>query len=75
MVEAFIRANKQMFTTTEVGINFALSYMNKGKAADWANHFIDKHMKDGVLSPNITWEVFKKLLEKTFDVRKTKDKA
>lgn len=75
MVEAFIRANRQMFTTPEIGINFALSYMNEGKDADWTTHFINKHMQNKILNPDMTWEIFKKLLEKMFHVRRTEDKA
>jgi hypothetical protein len=75
MVGAFIRPNPQLFSTPKLGINFALSYMNEGKAADWAEHFTDKYTVNNVFCPNLSWEAFKKLLEKMSDVRKMKDKV
>ena len=61
--------------TPELAINFALSYMNEGKAANCANYFIDKFTVDKTLNPNLTWDTFRKLLEKIFDIKKTADKA
>ena len=51
--------------------------MNTGRAADWAEHFTDTHTKDGVLTlpEGTTWKKFVDLLNETFDLRKTKDKA
>ena len=50
-------------------------YMTKGRAANWASHYIDTHQTNGKFLPTDTWVSFKKLLEKTFDIRKTKEKA
>jgi len=49
--------------------------MTEGRAADWASHYINTHQTDGKFLPTDTWVEFKKLLEKSFDIRKTKQKA
>ena len=51
--------------------------MNMGRAADCAEHFTDTHRTNGVLTlpTDFTWKKFIDLLNETFDLRKTKDKA
>ena len=49
--------------------------MTEGRAADWASHYIDMHQTNRKFLPTDTWVKFKKLLEKTFDIRKTKEKV
>jgi len=75
MVENYLIANAQRFSTDQLAILFAISYMTEGRAADWASHYIDTHQTDGKFLPTDTWTEFKKLLEKSFDIRKTKQKA
>jgi len=75
MVENYLLANTQQFLTDQLAILFAIMYMTKGRAADWASHYIDTHQTDGKFLPTNTWVSFKKLLEKTFDIRKMKEKA
>jgi len=75
MVENYLIANAQRFSTDQLAILFAISYMTEGRAADWASHYIDTHQTDGKFLPTDTWVKFKKLLEKSFDIRKTKQKA
>jgi len=75
MVENYLIANAQRFLTDQLAILFAISYMTEGRAADWASHYIDTHQTDGKFLPTDTWVEFKKLLEKSFDIRKTKQKA
>jgi len=68
-------SNAQRFSTDQLAILFAISYMTEGRAADWASHYIDTHQTDGKFLPTDTWVEFKRLLEKSFDIRKTKQKA
>ena len=77
MTETYFQVNSTLILSDSLKIDFALSYMNTGRAADWAEHFTDTHMKDGVLTlpRDFTWKMFVDLLNKTFDLRKTKDKA
>jgi len=75
MVENYLLANTQRFLTDQLAILFAIIYMTEGRAADWASHYIDMHQTDGKFLPTNTWVSFKKLLEKTFDIRKMKEKA
>jgi len=75
MVENYLIANAQRFSTDQLAILFAISYMTEGRAADWASHYIDMHQTEGKFLPTDTWVEFKKLLEKSFDIRKTKQKA
>jgi len=75
MVENYLIANAQRFSTDQLAILFAISYMTEGRAADWASHYINTHQTDGKFLPTDTWVEFKKLLEKSFDIRKTKQKA
>ena len=75
MVENYLIANVQHFLTDQLAILFAISYMTEGRAADWASHYIDMHQTNGKFLPTDTWVEFKKLLEKSFDIRKTKQKA
>ena len=75
MVENYLLANAQQFLTDQLAILFAISYMTKGRASDWASHYIDMHQTEGKFLPTNTWVNFKKLLEKSFDIRKTKEKA
>ena len=75
MVENYLLANAQHFSTDQLAILFAISYMTEGRAADWASHYIDMHQTDRRFLPTDTWAEFKKLLEKTFNIRKMKEKA
>ena len=77
MTEVYFWVNSLLFPSNALKIDFALSYMNTGRAADWAEHFTDTHTKDGVLTlpEGITWKKFIDLLNETFNLRKTKDKA
>jgi len=75
MVENYLLANAQQFSTDQLAILFAISYMTKGRAADWASHYIDTHQTEGKFLPTDTWVSFKKLLEKSFDIRKMKEKV
>ena len=75
MVENYLIANAQRFSTDQLAILFAISYMTEGRAANWASHYIDMHQTDRKFLPTDTWVKFKKLLEKSFDIRKTKQKA
>ena len=54
--------------------------MTSGRAADWAEHFTETHMKTDenkkrYFDANMKWADFVLLLNRTFDVRRTKDKA
>jgi len=75
MVENYLLANAQRFPTDHLAIMFAIMYMTEGRAADWASHYIDMHQTNGKFLPTNTWTSFKKLLEKTFNIRKMKEKA
>ena len=77
MTETYFRVNSSLFPDDAHKIDFALSYMNTGRAADWAEHFTDTHTKDGVLTlpEGTTWKKFVDLVNLTFDLRKTKDKV
>jgi len=46
MVEAYLRANKNMFPDDTERINYILSTMNIGKAARWAEDFLDTHTNE-----------------------------
>ena len=50
MTETYFQVNSTLFPNDALKIDFALSYMNTGRAADWAEHFTDTHTKDGVLT-------------------------
>ena len=50
--------------------------MNLGKAARWAEHFLDTHTNNQrEFNPNQTLLQFYQLLEKSFDVRRTEERA
>jgi len=53
--------------------------MSSGRAAEWAEHFTDEHTKIAkgkrIFSPGLTWAEFVKLLDQTFDLRRTRDRA
>ena len=53
--------------------------MSSDRAAEWVEYFTDKHTKlvqgNRVFDPAMTWAEFVKLLDQTFDLRRTKDKA
>ncbi|KIJ98759.1 hypothetical protein K443DRAFT_41029, partial [Laccaria amethystina LaAM-08-1] len=84
-VNTYLRANEStvvttsdesLFTTDVRKIDFALSYMITGRAANWAEHFTDTYTNpDGVFDTGLTWKQFVELLNTTFDVRRMKDKA
>jgi hypothetical protein len=42
-VNTYLRANESLFTTDARKIDFALSYMITGRAANWAEHFTDTY--------------------------------
>ena len=77
MTETYFQVNSSLFPDDACKIDFALSYTNTGRAANWAEHFTDTHTKDGVLMlpEGTTWKKFIDLLNETFNLRKTKDKA
>ena len=76
LLEANIRAYNNIFPNDNHRINFALSYMSLGKAADWENHFMETHKNaNRVFTLNMTWAEFVKELDKTFNTQKTRDKA
>ena len=77
MTKTYFRVNSSLFPDDARKIDFALSNMNTGRAANWAGHFTDTHTRDGVsmLPEGTTWKKFVDLLNETFDHRKTKDKA
>ena len=72
MTETYFRVNSSLFPDNARKIDFALSYMNTGRAADWAEHFTDTHISDGVLTvpEGTTWKKFIDLLNETFDLKK-----
>jgi len=53
--------------------------MSSGRAAEWVEYFTDEHTKlvqgNIVFDPAMTWAEFVKLLDQTFNLRRTKDKA
>jgi len=54
--------------------------MSSGRAAEWAKHFTDEKTKvntqgERIFSPGLTWAEFVKLLDQTFDLRRTRDRA
>ena len=51
MTETYFRVNSSLFPDDAHKIDFALSFMNTGRAADWAEHFTDTHTKDGGVVP------------------------
>jgi len=71
----YLLANTQRFPTDQLAILFAIMYMTEGRAANWASHYIDMHQTNRKFLPTDTWVSFKKLLEKTFNIRKMKEKA
>jgi len=76
MVEAYLQANKNMFPNNTERINYMLSTMNIGKATRWAEHFLDTHTNEQrEFSLNQTLLQFYQLLEKSFDVRRTQERA
>ena len=79
ILEAYIRAYNNLFPDDQQKINCALTYMSSGRAAEWAEYFTDEHTKivqgNRVFNPEMTWAEFIKLLDQTFDLRRTKDKA
>jgi len=79
ILEAYIRAYNNLFPDDQWKINCMLTYMSSGRAAEWAEHFTDEHTKIiqevRVFNPETTWTEFIKLLDLTFDLRRTKDKA
>jgi len=65
-----------MFPGDTKRINYILSTMNLGKAARWAEHFLDTHTNDQrEFNLNQTLLQFYQLLEKSFDVRRTQERA
>jgi len=76
MVEAYLRANRNMFPNNTERINYILSTMNIGKATRWAEHFLDTHTNDQrEFTLNQTLLQFYQLLEKSFDIRRTQERA
>ena len=76
MVEAYLQANKNMFPDDTERINYILSTMNLGKATRWAEHFLNMHTNDQrEFNPNQTLLQFYQLLEKSFDIRRTQERA
>ena len=80
LLEAYMEAYPHLYLNDNAGIKFTLSYMTSGRAADWAEHFTDTHMKEDenrkrYFDTGINWAEFVLLLNKTFDVRRTQDKA
>ena len=53
--------------------------MSLGRAAEWAEHFTDEHTKTTkgkrIFSPGLAWAEFIKLLDQTFDLKRTRDRA
>jgi len=54
--------------------------MSLGRAAEWAEHFTNKKTKvntqrERIFNPGLTWAEFVKLLDQTFDLRRTRDRA
>jgi len=56
-----------------------LTYMSSGRAAEWAEYFTNEQTKlvqgARIFDPGMTWAEFIKLLDQTFNLRRTKDKA
>ena len=79
ILEAYIRAYDNLFPNDQQKISCTLSYMSLGRAAEWAKHFTNEHTKiaEGkrIFSPGLTWAEFIKLLDQTFDLRRTRDRA
>jgi hypothetical protein len=80
ILESYVRAYSNLFPNDQQEVNSALSYMSAGRAAKWAEHFTDEHTKVGDngirrFDSAMTWTAFVKLLDQTFDLRRTKDKA
>ena len=75
-----LEAYPHLYKNDKAGIRFALTYMTAGRAADWAEHFTDTHMKTDengkrYFDADMKWADFVLLLNRTFNVRRTKDKA
>ena len=75
-----MEAYPHLYLNDNARIRFALSYMTSGRAADWAEHFTDTDMKldenrKRYFDAGMKWAEFVLLLNRTFDVRRTKDKA
>jgi len=65
-----------MFPNNTKRINYILSTMNIGKAARWAEHFLDMHTNDQrEFNPNQTLLQFYQLIEKSFDIKRTQERA
>ena len=78
--EAYMEAYPHLYLNDNAGIRFTLLYMTAGRAADWAEHFTDTHMKTDengkrYFDAGMKWAEFVLLLNKTFNVRRTRDKA
>ena len=71
-----MEAYPHLYLHDNAGIRFTLSYMTAGRAADWAEHFTDTHMKTDengkrYCDAGMKWAEFVLLLNKTFNVRRT----
>ena len=80
LLEAYMEAYPHLYQNDNAGIRFTLTYMTSGRAADWAEHFTDTHMKEDengkrYFDADMKWADFVLLLNRTFDVRRTKDKS
>ena len=79
ILETYIKTYDHLFPNDQQKISCTLTYMSLGRAAKWAEHFTDEHIKivqgRGVFDPAMTWAEFIKLLDQTFELRRTKDKA
>ena len=56
LLEAYMEAYPHLYLNNNAGIRFALSYMTSGRAADWAEHFTERHGKSStprVIPPRI----------------------
>ena len=80
LLEAYMEAYPHLYPNDNAGIRFALTYMTSGRAANWAEHFTNTHMKTDengkrYFNADMKWADFVLLLNRTFDVRRTRDKA
>ena len=80
LLEAYMEAYPHLYLNDNARIRFALTYMTSGRAANWAEHFTDTHMKTDenrkrYFDTDMKWADFVLLLNRTFDVRRTRDKA
>lgn len=64
--QLFIAENPGSFPTSENKISFILSYLKSGRAAAWAQNFIDQHTANNVVTIPGDYNAFLDLLDASF---------